>query len=493
MTTSRLRRRIRVCGAIGLIFLGAGAMARAAEYALILHEDSVARRPGFRKGPLTAAMSIHRDRLRVRQQSLRAELEGRHFRVTGSVQVLLNAMFVHTSRDRVAELRALPGVDRVVFVPRARAYLNTAVQLIDAPAAWTFLGGIPNAGLGMKIGDIDTGIEPSHPAFQNDALPALSGYPLCDPADCGFTSRKIIVARSYVRGESAGSPPNPAVDSRPDDYTILDHYGHGTGTASVAAGETTVGPAATITGIAPQAYLGIYKAGGTPGIIDGFTDAALIQALEDATTDDMDIVNMSLGALPFTGPLDAGAVCGIPTGEFCDPLAEAVEQATRSGVLVVVAAGNEGDIGIKFPSVPTLSTVSSPGIAPSALSVAAATNSHSFYNQVHVHGGPGPPSNLVNASVIFGSGPLPLLPVRGALRDTATLGDTLACNVLPNESLSGDVALIERGTCNFSVKIQNAQAAGAEGVIIYDTSSARPADLHGRRRRHHSRRVPGRR
>ena len=136
--------------------------------------------------------------------------------------------------------------------------LEHGCQLIDAPAAiWDYSSGrIPNAGLGMKIGDIDTGIEPSHPAFQT--LPALSGLspPGAIPsADCGFTSRKIIVARSYVRGESAGSPPNPAVDSRPDDYTILDHYGHGTGTASVAAGETTIAPAATITGITalPQA------------------------------------------------------------------------------------------------------------------------------------------------------------------------------------------------------------------------------------------------
>ena len=161
--------------ALALVVLSTGAIARGAEYALILHEESVARRPGFQKGPLTASMSAHRDRLRSTQQSLRRELESRHFRVTGSTQVLVNAVFVHSTRDRVAELRSLPGVDRVVFVPRARAKLNAAVQLIDAPAAWTFLGGIPNAGLGMKIADLDTGIEPTHPAFINNTLPAVAG------------------------------------------------------------------------------------------------------------------------------------------------------------------------------------------------------------------------------------------------------------------------------------------------------------------------------
>ena len=473
MIIGRLRRGRSVFTgalALSLLSLGTGAVAKGAEYALILHEESVARRPGFHKGPLTAVQSLHRDSLRSTQQSLRQELEARNFRVTGATQVLVNAVFVHTSRDRVAELRSLPGVDRVVFVPRARAKLNTAVQLIDAPAAWNFLGGIPNAGLGMKIADLDTGITPSHPAFINNALPAVSGYPLCDPADCVYTSRKIIVARSYVQSESAGSPPNPAVDSRPDDYTILDHYGHGTGVMGVAAGETNAGPAATITGIAPQAYLGIYKVGGTPGIIDGFSDAALIQALEDATADGMDIVNMSLGALPFTGALDTGAVCGIPTGEFCDPLSEAIEQATLSGVLVVVAAGNEGDIGMQFPGVPTLNTVGSPAIAPSALAVAGAENSHSFYNQVHVHG-TGAPASLANASAQFGSGPIPLLAVRGALRDTTALGDALGCTALPSDSLSGAVAFIERGTCNFSAKIQNAQDAGADAAIIYDNTA----------------------
>ncbi len=469
MVTSRQRRRSGVfTGAVVFAWMALGSV-KAAEYALILHEEPVGHRTGFQKGPLTATMRDHRERLRDTQQSLRRELESRRFRVTGSVQVLLNAVFVHTSRDRVAELRALPGVDRVVFVPRARAQLNTAVQLVDAPAAWSFLGGIPNAGLGMKIADLDTGIEPSHPAFQNDALPAASGYPLCDPADCVFTSRKIIVARSYVRSESAGSQPNPAVDSRPDDYSIRDHYGHGTGVMSAAAGETSVGPAATITGIAPQAYLGIYKTGGTPGIIDGFTDAALIQALEDATTDGMDIVNMSLGSLPFTAPLDAGAVCGIPSGELCDPLAEAVEQATRSGVLVVVAAGNQGDIGVQYPITPTLNTVNSPGIAPSALAVAAATNSHTFYNQIHVSGPA--PAQLRDASVIFGSGPLPFLALSGTLAATSALGDVRACSALPGASLNGEIALIERGICDFSVKIQNAQDAGAAGAIIYDNVS----------------------
>jgi hypothetical protein len=48
----------------------------------------------------------------------------------------------------------------------------------------------------------------------------------------------------------------------------------------------------------------------------------------------------------------------------------------------------------------------------------------------------------------------------------------------------GHIALIQRGTCNFGVKIQNAEAAGASGVIIFNQGN--PAALnHGHQ--HHRR------
>ena len=149
-----------------------------------------------------------------------------------------------------------------------RLNLNRATQLVNAPAAWTALGGVQNAGAGIKIAIIDTGIDQTHPAFQDSSLAMPAGYPICSGSDCAFTSNKVIVARSYVRLVAAGSDPqNPAADSRPDDYSPRDRIGHGTAVASCAAGMPTLSPAGlTLTGVAPKAYLGNYKVFGSPEV-----------------------------------------------------------------------------------------------------------------------------------------------------------------------------------------------------------------------------------
>ncbi len=54
---------------------------------------------------------------------------------------------------------------------------------------------------------------------------------------------------------------------------------------------------------------------------------------------------------------------------------------------------------------------------------------------------------------------------------TATPGDSLLCAAATAGSLTGKVALIRRGTCNFSTKVQNAQNAGAVAVVIVNDAA----------------------
>src|ERR1700686_11566 len=263
--------------------------------------------------------------------------------------------------------------------------LNRANQLLNGPAAWNGLGGIPNAGAGMKIAIIDTGIDQTHPAFQDSSLAMPAGYPICTGSECAYTNNKVIVAGSYVRQLAAGSDPNnPAADSRPDDYSPRDRSGHGTATASCAAAVSNTGPGGlTFNGMAPKAYLGNYKIFGSPTVNDGATDDVIIMALDDALKDHMDVASLSLGIPAFTGPLDTGAACGDSSGVPCDLIPPAVESAVQAGMVVVIAAGNEGDTGF---STPTLSTISSPGDAPSGIAVGATTNSHFMTEGVEVPG-----------------------------------------------------------------------------------------------------------
>ncbi len=452
-------------------------------YALILSDPSAAE---FAQAHRNARQAVenHRQQLRDAQSSLRSQLANRHYTVTGSVQTVLNAVFVIATPAQVAELRSLPGVKAVRPLRRFHLNLDRAVIVINAnPKGWDLVGGPANAGKGLKIAMIDTGIDITHPAFQDPSLSIPAGFPKCDvPSDCvNFTNSKVIVARSYIKLLAAGSG-TPATTT-PDDYSARDRDGHGTSTSMCAAGETNSGPVTTITGVAPKAYLGNYKVFGDPEV-NGFTTGdVIIAALEDALNDGMDIASLSLGSTAFSGALDTGSTCGEPAGSPCDPEAYAVENAIQSGMLVVAAAGNEGANGDLTTSdgttVTTLNTIDSPGDAPSAISVAGNQNGHTWTSAVLVTSS-NAPSTIQNIQAQASlDGPQPGRTTAPLFDVGPITGDPLGCNTIPGGALSGDLALIERGTCDFSTKVFNAQAAGAVGVIVYDTSTSTPITAVG--------------
>ena len=170
------------------------------------------------------------------------------------------------------------------------------------------------------------------------------GLPVCSSAGCEFTNNKVIVARSYVPLLNSGE----ADTSTPDDYSPRDRVGHGTATAMAAAGETSTGPSDTITGVAPKAFLGSYKVFGSPGVNDFTSGEAVIEALEDAFRGRHEhrihLARRPGAVRPCRQRPDH--VARIP-GQACDPeKASAVQEAVLQGMVVVVAAGNEGETGL---------------------------------------------------------------------------------------------------------------------------------------------------
>jgi minor extracellular serine protease Vpr len=418
--------------------------ARLEEYALVLNDPPLARQV------------TPRSQIETAQQQVRGELARRKIRVTGSAETLLNAVFVRMPRSRAADLRGIAGVKHVIWLPPLKRNLNVAVNLLNIPAAWSALpGGMGNAGAGVKIAVIDSGIDNSHPAFQDASLTPPATYPR---GNTTYTNGKIIVARSYE-----------SLFPLPDDPTPQDRSGHGTALAMIAAGETVTAPLATITGVAPKAWLGNYKIFGTPGLNDTTTYDALIQALEDAVTDQMDIAVLALGNLPVSGPLDQDAACannGVPLEyqDDCDIAAYAVQNAVGMGMTVVVAAGNDAQSGY-LPT--SLNSINSPGTAPAAITVGAVTNGHLLFSSVRVSGS-SVPSVIQVMDAAVGDGVKLDSALTATIKDVTTQDSTgLACSALPGGSFTGDIVLIVRGTCDFSTKINNAQQAGASGVIIY--------------------------
>ncbi len=420
------------------------AATRLEEYALILQDPPLARHIALRA------------RVESAQRSLRRELESRKITVTGSAETLVNAVFVRIPRARAAELRSLAGVKHAIWLPPLKRNLNVAVNLVNVPGAWSALpGGMANAGAGVKIAIIDSGIDRTHPAFQDATLQPPAGFPR---GNIAYTNGKIIAARSYE-----------PMFALPDDPTPQDRSGHGTALAMIAAGETNTAPLATITGVAPKAWIGNYKIFGTPGVNDNTTYAAAIQALEDAVGDGMDIAVLAFGSLPLNGPLDTDPGCatsGVPAqyANDCDIPAQAVENAIALGLTVVVAAGNDAQSGLVSPG---LNTIDSPGTAPAAITVGTSTNGHVLYASVEV-GGSNLPSTLQTLDALVGDGVKLTHPLTAALRSVSSADPTdLACSPLPGTPFTGAIVLVERGACDFSTKINNAQLAGALAVVIY--------------------------
>jgi minor extracellular serine protease Vpr len=376
----------------------------------------------------TAAAIQHRTRIRTEQVSARQTIEASQGVVTSAVETVKNALVVTIDDARAAQLSSAPGVRKVYPVRTLHPMLDHALPIHRVPDAWTQVG-IANAGAGVRIAIIDSGIDNTHPGFQDTGFSAPAGFP---KGDSNYTNNKVIVARAYV-----SFLPNPDPDPSP-----ADHVGHGTATAMAAAGEQSIGPLATISGVAPQAYLGNYKVFGTPSANDTTTSDAVLTAIDDAVADGMDVINLSLGS-------------DVPFAFANDVEAQAVENAAALGVIVVCSAGNNGNDPM---------TIASPASAPSVIAVGATANDRIFSARAIAGDG-----RIIRAAP--GSASLGATTVTAPLVDVKTLdGDGQACGAFPPNSLAGSIALISRGTCLFEAKMNNAAAAGAAGALVYDNT-----------------------
>ena len=149
---------------------------------------------------------------------------------------------------------------------------------------------------------------------------------------------------------------------------------HATHVAGIAAGNanTTATGGAKVSGIAPQAYIGNYKALTVPTDANVGLDgnaAEIVAAIEAAVSDGMDVINLSLGE-PEVEPSR-------------DIVARALDAAAAAGVVPVVAAGNDfEDLGA--------GSLISPGTSDRAITVAAVTSPDASGSEVADFSSSGP-------------------------------------------------------------------------------------------------------
>jgi subtilisin family serine protease len=355
-----------------------------------------------------------------------------------NLRVALNAVVIETDAANIAQIAARPGVVSVNPVKDYEMDLSETVPYIGAATAQA--NGVTGAGTVVAV--LDSGIDYTH--FNLGGSGDLADYDAAygaspnDPAQL-FTTRdglfptdKVIEGYDFV-GESW---PNAAEAPDPDP---IDWEGHGTHVADIIAGQSTDG---THVGVAPGAKLLAVKV--CSAVSTSCSGIALLQGVDyaldpngDGSIDDaVDVINMSLGS---------------SYGQKEDDLSLASANAVKAGVVVVASAGNSAD----RPYI-----LGSPSSTPEVISVAQTQVPSAATFPLVINS----PANI--AGVYNNTETVDWAPIgAGFTGDVVYVGT--AC---PGEALladpAGKVALIDRGACAVSLKVDAAANADAIGVLF---------------------------
>ncbi|MGQ9904545.1 MAG: S8 family serine peptidase [Anaerolineae bacterium] len=371
------------------------------------------------------------------------------------VHKALNAVILSVDADKISTLAQLPGVKSVRPVRHYERDLDQTVPYIGAGFVQNTLG---ITGTGVTVAVLDSGIDYTHVNLGGPGTPeayeAAWGTSYTDTRNItvtvstGFPTAKVIGGYDFV-GElwptygPRTEDPNP-IDAPPTAPTA---GGHGTHVADIIAGQDI---SDTHRGVAPGAQLYAVKV--CSAVSSSCNGVALLRGMDfaldpnndDDLSDAVDIINMSLGA---------------SYGQKEDDLSEASANAVRAGVVVVVSAGNSAD----RPYI-----VGSPSSTPEVLSVAQTQVPSAVTYPLIINSPITIAGNYSNTATVEWA---PI--VNGFTGDVEYIGQ--ACPIDPIlGNPAGKVALIDRGGCAVSLKVDRAVISGAIGVLIANNVAGDP-------------------
>lgn len=386
--------------------------------------------------PLRAGVTQHRARVAETQTALAGQLSALGGKELARVQNAHNAIAVRIDAAQLSQVAALQGVAKVRPVLNYKLDLSETVPYVGGSAVQA--AGFD--GTGVRVAVLDSGIDYTHKNLGGaGTLAAYEAAYGTEPASAQNKSRdglfptdKVIGGHDFVGEDWPNTP-----EAQDDDP--IDFEGHGTHVSDIIAGRSLDG---THKGMAPGAKLYAVKV--CSAVATSCSGIALLQAMDFALDpngdgdlgDAVDVVNMSLGS---------------DYGQVEDDLTLASSNAVKLGVIVVASAGNGSNMPYK---------VGSPSTAPGVISVA----------QTQVPSAVAIPLLINSPAAIAGVYPntesVSWAPVgSGVTGDVVYVGT--AC---PGEPLlaspAGKIALIDRGTCSISLKVDQAAAAGATGALI---------------------------
>lgn len=378
--------------------------------------------------------------LKQKQDAVMSQVAGLGGVEIARVSKAHNALIVSID---ASQTQAVMGIGGVVAVRPVPDFQTTATNdgtpdlystLAYVGASSVQLGG--NIGTGIKIAMLDTGIDYTHynlggsgnVADYNTAVAAAGGTP---PPNL-FPTSKVVGGYDFTGEVWPNGPLAP-------DPNPIDLNGHGTHTADIAGGHSLDG---VHVGAAPGSQLYAVKV--CSSVASSCSGVAILEGLDFALdptnsgtlNNPVDIISMSIGG---------------SFGMREDDASEAFTDIVNFGIAGVVSAGNDGDI----PYV-----VAHPASTPEVLSVAATTSVVATDIPLVIN----------NPGAIAGTYP------NTSTVDWAPITSTTTSNVVyvgrgcPGDALlanpSGSIALVDRGTCAVSLKVDYVANAGAVGVLL---------------------------
>ncbi len=369
---------------------------------------------------------------------------GSNFRIVyGGVRAVVPA-------NEVADVLAIPNVVAVQKDRMNQPLTDASPKFIGATSVYPELGGTRNAGKGVIFGVLDSGAWPEHPSFADQgnlkAPPAKADGTarVCDfgenpltPANDPFVCNHKLIGGQAFLDSYLSNPDDAAAEIY---HTARDSNGHGTHTGSTSAGNRLAsapvlgvdrGP---INGIAPGAWVSVYKVCGLSGCYSSDSAAAVQQAILDG----VEVINFSISG---------------GTDPFSDPVELAFLDAYAAGVFVSASAGNDG------PEAGTANHLS-----PWTTTVAASTQTREFRSHLTVSGG-GDTLEVDGVSIGSGSGAT-ALPI--VLSSAAPYSNALCTAPAAPGTFTGKIVACQRGSNARVEKGYNVKQGGAAGMVLYN-------------------------
>ncbi|HET8970077.1 MAG TPA: S8 family serine peptidase [Candidatus Nanopelagicales bacterium] len=374
-------------------------------------------------------------------------------KVGESLRTVYGGMALQIPANAVATVLGLDGVVAVQRDKMRKMLTDASPSFIGADTLNRQLGGAKNAGKGIIFGSLDSGAWPEHPSFRDRGNlrpppPKADGTartcdfgpnPLAAPGSPDYAcNNKLIGGAPFIDTYNDVQGGELYPDS------ARDSDGHGTHTATTTAGDVVKHAAllgvdrGPIRGVAPGAWVSVYKVCGKDGCFTSDTTAAVGQAVLDG----VNVINFSIsgGGNPFTDPTELA---------FLD--------AYAAGVFVAASAGNSG------PGAATTDHVS-----PWVTTVAASTQSREFVSTLKLSSG-GNTFTVKGASVTQGvTSPTEVV----SAADAPYSHPLCDADVTDPSQFAGKIVLCERGTNARVDKGYKMYQAGAAGMILYNPTLA---------------------